>query len=134
MTRRLAEATTQIGLRLPKDLYDRIKTVAGVGNIGEEIRRRLEASFARDNANQDPNLSKLLAMIAAVGGVTSEEGQWLAPVDGDAAKAFEAGVAAAIAEFKPKGPPPIKRCEWSLRGGDPATIGRTAALMAKREA
>jgi hypothetical protein len=131
--RKIAENTTQIGIRLPKDLYDRLKTVAGIGNMGEEIRRRLESSFTNEDTKQDPNLAKVLAMIAAVGGVTSEEGQWLAPIDPDAAKAFEAGVTATLAEFKPKGPPPIKRCEWSLRGGDPATIGRTAALMARRE-
>jgi hypothetical protein len=133
MVRKIADETTQMGIRLPKRLYDRLKTVAGQGNIGEEIRNRLETSFASEDADRDPKLSKALAMIAAVGGVTSEEGQWLAPIDTDAAKAFEAGVAATLAEFKPKGPPPIKRCEWTLRGGDPATIGRTAALMALRE-
>ena len=133
MARKIAEETTQMGIRFPKQLYDRLRTVAGQGNIGEEIRKRLEASFLSEDANQDPKLAKVLAMIAAVGGVTSEDGQWLAPIDTDAAKAFEAGVAATLAEFKPKGPPPIKRCEWTLRGGDPATIGRTAALMALRE-
>ena len=83
-------------------------------------------------------IERLGRSVSVVGLGTWQLGADWGEVDPAAARgvledAFEAGVTATLAEFKPKGPPPIKRCEWSLRGGDPATIGRTAALMARRE-
>ena len=55
----------QTSLRLPQELRDRLGSAAGAAgrSVGEEIRRRLEASFGRDPAADDPETARLARMI-----------------------------------------------------------------------
>lgn len=58
----MADKGIQTSLRLPSDLYERLTKAAGDKGIGEEIRWRLEASFAEKPA--DPRFADLLDTIA----------------------------------------------------------------------
>ena len=51
----------QTAVRLPQSLRDRLSNAGGERGLGEEIRRRLEASFdAEAEASVDPKTSELL--------------------------------------------------------------------------
>jgi hypothetical protein len=55
----------QSAVRLPRDLHERLKRAGGEGGMGEEIRRRLEASFeAEAEAPSDPQTRELLEAIS----------------------------------------------------------------------
>jgi hypothetical protein len=60
---------TQIALRMPRALHERLKEAAG-GNVSEEIRRRLEASFQIDEPTEQlmGALNKVATSLAIDGG------------------------------------------------------------------
>jgi hypothetical protein len=59
--------TAQTTFRLPQELYDRlIEAADGKHPIGEEIRRRLEASFHGATVSTDPKTADLVASIKGV--------------------------------------------------------------------
>jgi len=60
----LADRGTQTSVRLPRALYDRLAAEAGDQGIGEEIRRRLDASFAAQPT--DPETRQLVEAISAM--------------------------------------------------------------------
>src|SRR6516165_5339584 len=54
----------QSAVRLPKNLHDQLKKAGGERGMGEEIRRRLEASFQAEKAHADPTTRELLEAIS----------------------------------------------------------------------
>jgi hypothetical protein len=59
------EVMSQSAVRLPRSLHERLKKAGGARGMGEEIRRRLEASFeAEGEAPTDPKTRELLEAIS----------------------------------------------------------------------
>jgi hypothetical protein len=89
-----------LSLRIPHDLYDRLAQVRGNGNVSEEIRQRLEASFDREQRAADPKTAKLLGAIAEMAGrVTGWQN------DADQFDALAHAINLLLAGFKPAGEP-----------------------------
>jgi len=75
MTRKIEDEMAQTTMRLPRDLYRRLKRAGGERGMGEEIRRRLEASFEPESTNQ--KTKELLQAIAFVADETDNNyGPW----------------------------------------------------------
>ena len=55
----------QTAVRLPQSLRDRLSKAGGERGMGEEIRRRLEASFEAEKAPADPKTRELLDAISS---------------------------------------------------------------------
>lgn len=72
----LADESTQTSLRLPRELHDRLSAAAGERGIGDEIRRRLEASFAPDEVAdaKTRELARLVTHAAEIIGGVGERG------------------------------------------------------------
>jgi hypothetical protein len=51
---------------MPAELYGRLQAAAGERSVGEEIRRRLEASFAGTPSAADPKTHALLSAVARI--------------------------------------------------------------------
>ena len=67
MKRKKADEMIQTAVRLPQSLRERLSSAGGEGGLGEEIRRRLEASFdAEAGAPVDPKTRELLDEIEQV--------------------------------------------------------------------
>ena len=64
MKRKTDDKMVQTAVRLPQSLRDRLSNAGGERGLGEEIRRRLEASFEAKEAPADPKTRDLLAAIA----------------------------------------------------------------------
>jgi hypothetical protein len=60
MARKKDGGMRQSALRLPPDLHQRLRRAGGEGGMGEEIRRRLEASFEAEKAPKNPKTKELL--------------------------------------------------------------------------
>jgi hypothetical protein len=54
----------QVAVRLPRELQERLKQAGGERGMGEEIRRRLEASFDAERAPGNPKTQELLDAIS----------------------------------------------------------------------
>jgi hypothetical protein len=63
MKRKIEDETTQTAIRLPTDLYQRLKRAGGERGMAEQIRSRLEASF-EVKKTYAPETQELLAAIA----------------------------------------------------------------------
>jgi hypothetical protein len=63
MKRKTEDEMTQSAIRLPRSLHERLKKAGGDRGMGEEIRRRLEASFEAEEAPVDPKTRDLLDAI-----------------------------------------------------------------------
>jgi len=64
MKRKKDDQMVLAAVRLPQSLQERLKEAGGERGMGEEIRRRLEASFAAEIASPDPKTRELLNAIA----------------------------------------------------------------------
>ena len=99
-----AEKMIQSAVRLPQGLHDRLKKAGGERGMGEEIRRRLEASFNAEKVPADQSTAELLDAISAVSAeTTSYYGRW-----SENAFAFEvlkACVNMLWSYYQPKGAP-----------------------------
>jgi hypothetical protein len=121
-----------LSLRLPHALYDRLAQAAGDGNISEEIRKRLEASF---ELVADPKTQELLDGVA---NVAHTIGTWYAPWHENpfALAVVRSAVAILLAAMGPKGEPVFQPAneEWYELLFDakdpPETIGRMLAMSA----
>jgi hypothetical protein len=94
--------------------------------MGEEIRRRLEASFAAEaEAPGDPKTRELLEEIERLALTTPLDVPWHA--DGDAFKVFKGAIDAALSKYQPSGEAagPTGRLQ-SMFGKDatPEAVGR----------
>lgn len=54
----------QTSLRLPKALHDRLRAASGERGLGQEVRRRLEASFELESDPATSGLVSLVVMLA----------------------------------------------------------------------
>lgn len=104
MKRKNDQEMVQTAVRLPQSLRDRLSDAGGERGLGEEIRRRLEASFEAKKAPADPETLDLLDAISAFTEETTEYyGRW-----SENAFAFEvlkACVNMLWSYYQPKGEP-----------------------------
>src|SRR5712671_3368256 len=63
-TAKRADKGIQTSLRLPRTLYELLSKAAGDRGIGEEIRQRLQASFAP--VRRDPKTAELATAVAQI--------------------------------------------------------------------
>ena len=101
MKRKKADEMIQTAVRLPQSLRERLSSAGGEGGLGEEIRRRLEASFEADKAPVDPKTRKLLEEIERLALNTPLDVPWYA--DGDAFEVFKNAIVATLAKYQPSG-------------------------------
>ncbi len=75
MKRKIEDGTPPFAVRLPRELQERLRQVGGARGIGEEIRRRLEASFEAESVS--PKTRELLDAITFVASETAGYyGEW----------------------------------------------------------
>lgn len=122
----------QTSLRMPEELRDRLaQAAAGNGrSLGEEIRRRLEASFgsAAPQAD-DPQTAQLLRIIARAAAILSKE--WAAwHEDLRALAVFRAAIAALFSPHKPPAAAAMPYEAAVLFEGSPENAGKRLAFMA----
>jgi hypothetical protein len=118
----------QTGLSLPRDLHQRLQEAANHNghSLGEEIRQRLEESFAKSYAlvaGDDPKTKLLASLIERLAWSLAIDGHW--HEDPYSFQVFKA----AIDRFQPPpdAPPPKPRMMYG-RPGEPAElVGRTLA-------
>jgi hypothetical protein len=89
-------------VRLPQSLRDRLSKAGGERGLGEEIRVRLEASFAADKAPADPKTPELLGAIASC---AEEIARDLRPWSADpyAFAVLKETMSMLLADFEPEG-------------------------------
>jgi len=92
----------QSALRLPPDLRQRLKRAGGEGGMGEEIRRRLEASFEAEKAPANAKTRELLEAITFVADKTDfYYGDWSKNASGF--DVLNAGLQLFLAARRPEG-------------------------------
>jgi hypothetical protein len=92
----------QSAVRLPRSLHETLKKAGGDRGMGDEIRRRLESSFAAEKNLENPNTRELINAIS----FSDEElvrdfGSW--SKDRFAFEVFRESVNALLKQYEPKG-------------------------------
>jgi hypothetical protein len=103
-----ADDMVQSAIRLPRTLHERLKKAGGDRGMGEEVRRRLEASFAAERSPTDVKTRELLDAIAYYAEEIARE---LRPWSKDpfAFRVLKEAISLLLADFEPEGeavPPP----------------------------
>ena len=93
----------QSAVRLPRNLYERLKEAGGARGMGEEIRRRLEYAFKVTEAASDEITEEIIAEIRDVARDLSQYGPWHA--DRDAYDVFKATLNALLLNHQPRSEP-----------------------------
>lgn len=94
----------QSAIRLPRNLHERLKKAGGERGMGEEVRRRLEASFDAEKAPANPKTHELLDAISSCAEeTTSYYGGWWE--DAFAFEVLKACVNMLLTHYQPKGEP-----------------------------
>jgi hypothetical protein len=115
----------QLSLKLPEEMWQRLQELAGqTGNtVGEEIRRRLEASFEADEERRrDPALAEFQRLTGELAQMVELDRGWRERFGFDI---FAAGVAALLERWCP---PPAASRRVSVHDperDDPATVALT---------
>jgi hypothetical protein len=105
MERETGNEMIQSAVRLPRSLHERLKKAGGERGMGEEIRRRLEASFEAE-APSDPKTRELLEAISYVAAQTTHFfGSW--SVNAFAFQSLKASVDRLLKQYRPKGDPAL---------------------------
>jgi hypothetical protein len=92
----------QSAIRLPRNLHQRLKKAGGERGMGEEIRRRLEASFIAENAFADPKSREFVDAISSFANETMRDyGDW--SKDRFAFEVVKACVNMLLMHLQPKG-------------------------------
>jgi hypothetical protein len=77
MKRKIAEDMVQSAIRLPRKLHERLKRAGGARGMGEEIRRRLQASLDAETVPVDPNTIHLISAVSSCADkITNDYGAW----------------------------------------------------------
>src|SRR5258707_2722968 len=92
----------QSAVRLPRSLHERLKSAGGDRGMGDEIRRRLEASFDAEEVPKNPTTRELINAIS----FSDEElirdfGSW--SKDRFAFEVFRTCVNMLLTHYQPKG-------------------------------
>jgi hypothetical protein len=91
-----------IDLRLPRSLHERLKKAGGERGMGEEVRRRLEVSFATERSSTDAKMRELLDAVASCADEISRDfGPW--SEEPYAFAVLKATVNIVMKHFEPKG-------------------------------
>jgi hypothetical protein len=99
-----SDSMVQSAVRLPRSLHERLKKVGGDRGMGEEIRRRLEASFEAEKIPPDQSTRELLDAISAFAGETTRYyGGW--SKNAFSFEVLKACVNMLWSHFDPKGEP-----------------------------
>ena len=72
MQAKTADDMVQSAIRLPRRLHERLKKAGGERGMGEEIRRRLEASFDSEKDQPNPKTRELLEAISSFASEVAE--------------------------------------------------------------
>jgi hypothetical protein len=121
----------QTSIRLSRELYNRLDAAREGRPLGEEIRRRLEASLAgAPPAAIDPKTGNLLDYINTVADVVSAHfGDWHS--DPGAFAVFRLAVEKILSDVCPEGEPLLKpRNQAKALMPDPTNIEAAAAMVA----
>ena len=103
----------QSAIRLPRMLHERLKKAGGQRGMGEEVRRRLEASFDAENTARLPKTIYLLSAISSCADkIASDYGNW--SEDAFAFEVLKGCVNMLWTHFQPKGEPVPKPKPGSL--------------------
>jgi hypothetical protein len=103
MKRQKDHKAIQSAVRLPQSLHERLQKAGGARGMGEEIRRRLELTFAGEGAATDEITDEVVAEIREIARDLSRYAPWHA--DGDAFDVFKAAVNALLSNHWPRGDP-----------------------------
>jgi hypothetical protein len=126
----------QASFRLPQSLYDRLKAAAGDRPIGDEMRRRLEASFTEAPPGTDD--PKTQALLAAIAEIASQLHGFYEPWHENAYSlaVLKSAVATLLTVMGPKGEPKLElNPEKHLLDAvfdvsdPPETVGRLMAML-----
>src|SRR5690242_19658051 len=94
--------TIQSAVRLPHSLHERLRKAGGERGMGEEIRQRLEASFAAER--EDQKTRELVEAVSfCAGQVTSLFGSWFE--DARAFEVLKGSVDALLSNYQPQDDP-----------------------------
>lgn len=130
----MTQSDVQTSLRLPEELRDRLAQAAtenGRG-IGEEMRRRLEASFGSVPTSEDQKTSQLLRVIARSAAILVEH--WaLWHEDAGAWAVFRGAIEDVLTERRPEATGAVPKTERgaSLFKSAPEQAGSTLAFVAE---
>jgi hypothetical protein len=115
MKRKTGDDMIQSAVRLPRSLHERLKKAGGERGMGEEIRRRLEASFDAERAPSDPKTRELLEAISFLARqATDYYGSWSG--DAFAFQVLKAGVDMLLKHYQPKGDPALAKPNPTVSG------------------
>jgi hypothetical protein len=104
MKRKNDDEMVQTAVRLPQSLHDRLKKAGGERGMGEEIRRRLEASFDAEKVPENPKTLELIDTISfADEELIRDFGSW--SEDPFAFEVLRACVNWVLSHYQPKGEP-----------------------------
>ena len=100
MKRQKDDEMVQTAVRLPQSLRDRLSRAGGEGGVGEEIRRRLEASFDAERSPTNPKAGELAdGIIFCADEIARDLGPW--SEDSYAFAVLKETVNALLAQFEP---------------------------------
>jgi len=98
------ERMIQSAVRLPRSLHESLKKVGGDRGMGDEIRRRLEASFDAEKIPGNPNTREFINAISfADQELVRDFGSW--SKDRFAFEVFRESVNGLLKHYEPKGEP-----------------------------
>jgi len=115
-----SERETVINLRLPRELYERLRLAAGERGFTAEVRRLLEAALGRETA-ADPETRQLLDAIAAMAEFVSQPAPW--HEDPFAFAVLRAAINRLMAYLQPSGTSEIADDEIEKFAADLAGLG-----------
>jgi hypothetical protein len=137
----MTKSDVQTSLRLPEELRNRLAQAASAEGrgIGEEIRRRLERTFAEDDAvtvrvppTQDEETGRTLRVFAAMAAIVAGEwSPWHA--DAGAFAVFKAGIEDVLSRHQPEAGGAVPKTDRgaALFKGDPVRAGGVLAFSAE---
>lgn len=118
----------QTALWLPREMHDQLKKAGGERGFGEEIRRRLLASFSVEQSHGDQRTDLLLGLIKRVALNLSLDEEWWA--NRFAFNVFRAAINELLSDLTTADPPRETIAKLQTRYGadeKPETIGRILA-------
>lgn len=131
MARTPRDESVQTALRLPRALHDKLKAAGGERGISEEIRQRLEASFASPTQAADPATAELLEDIAGIAHTLEfDVSGWTA--DLWTFEAFRAAIETLLEAHRPKSTLKVVRMLFPTTD-DSQVVGRTLAANKLKE-